>query len=253
MIDRLLLNSGNDIPFPEARLVVHVPTLKQIAFLNGEYKFWSACQILKLDKNSLNNEIKFSEKITNLDIILKIIQERNMEAYQAKTNILSLLSLLFPAYEIHLKSNLIELVHGQTKQATQIDNDNFENFKEILIDIFCLKSHQNEQYNPSGELAKKIVEKIKKGRLKKVQLEPQSNKEITILDRYVSILSVGLQKDKNILMNYTIYQIIDEFNRFLLKLHYDSWVQWKVAGAEGMQDPEDWLKDIYQNKKDELL
>ena len=51
-------------------------------------------------------------------------------------------------------------------------------------------------------------------------------------------------------MNYTVYQLMDEFNRFQLKLNYDSWLQFKCAGATDMKDPEDWFKDIHDNKND---
>jgi hypothetical protein len=42
LIDGLLLISGNDIPFPEARLSVHQPTLKEISYIN-EASFWMGC------------------------------------------------------------------------------------------------------------------------------------------------------------------------------------------------------------------
>lgn len=244
MIDRTLLNSGNDIPFIQAGLTIHNPTIKEIAMLNGEYKFWSACQVLKFNKDFLEHgqEVKQS----NFELILKIIRQKNIQAYEAKINIISLLSLLFPLHKIELSNNAINLENKQTKEISQIDNDNFQYFKEILIDMFCLTNTQNKQYDPSGELAKKIANQLKKGEQRRAQLASQSYKKINILDRYVSVLSVGLKKDKNILMNYTVYQLIDEFNRFLLQLHYDSWVKWRIAGAEGMQEPEDWLKDLYQ-------
>lgn len=244
MIDRTLLNSGNDIPFITAGLVIHNPTIKEISMLNGEYKFWSACQLFKFDKNILENSENIKQ--SNLELILRMIRQKNVESYQARINILSLLSLLFPSYKTYLKSNLIKLQHEQTKQIAQIDNDNFQSFKEILIDIFCLTNKENKQYDPSGQLAKKIANQLKRGQQRRAQLAPSTNKQINLLDRYVSILSVGLKKDKNVLMNYTVYQLMDQFNRFLLQLHYDSWVKWKIAGAEGMQEPEDWLKDLYQ-------
>jgi hypothetical protein len=53
------------------------------------------------------------------------------------------------------------------------------------------------------------------------------------------------KKDINDLMNYTVYQLMDEYNRFQLKTKYDTWIKFKVAGATGMEDPEDWLKDIH--------
>jgi len=47
-------------------------------------------------------------------------------------------------------------------------------------------------------------------------------------------------------MEYTVYQIMDEFTRYQLKLNYDSWDRYRRAGATGLKDPEDWLKDIYK-------
>ena len=41
---------------------------------------------------------------------------------------------------------------------------------------------------------------------------------------------------------------MDEFNRFQLKMSYDNWIKFKVAGATDLGDPEDWLKDIHDTK-----
>lgn len=129
---------------------------------------------------------------------------------------------------------------------SEINDENFEAFKQILISMFCLTDKENKEYNPSGDLARKIANKIKKGRETKAKLAPET--KIAILSRYLSILAVGQQKDINMLMNYTVYQLMDEFNRYELKLHYDSWERYKIAGTTGMQDPEDWLKDIHNGK-----
>jgi len=43
---------------------------------------------------------------------------------------------------------------------------------------------------------------------------------------------------------------MDEFSRFNLKLQYDAWVKYKIAGAKDLQDPEDWLKDMHDKVKD---
>ena len=44
--------AGIDIPIPELQLTVHVPTIKDIAYI-GETKFFMAVQYLCLDKESL--------------------------------------------------------------------------------------------------------------------------------------------------------------------------------------------------------
>lgn len=244
MIDELLLLSGNDLPFPQAQLTIHQPRLKEIAYITQK-QFWPGCEILKFNKENLIDQDKIDlSNMSNFNIIMMIIQEKNLQAYQAKLNVLSLLALLFPTKEILLEKGAIRLRDNQTGEVNEINEDNFEAFKEIIITMFCLTNKENKQYNPSGQLAQRIADKIKKGRQKKAKLAPDS--KITILSRYVSILAVGEKKNINDLMNYTIYQLMDEFNRFELKLRYDSWQRFKAAGYSGMDDPEDWLKDIHE-------
>lgn len=243
MIDELLLLSGNDIPFPQARLTIHQPTLKEIAYIT-EQRFWSACELLKFDKDFLPDQDKVNLlNRTNFNIIMMIIQEKNLDSQQTRLNLLSLLVLLFPTNKILLGNKTIQLQNNQTGEVSEINEDNFNAFKEIIIDMFCLTNNEDKEYNPSGDLAKKIADKFKKGRQQRAKLAPEQ--KISILNRYVSILAVGQQKNINDLMNYTVYQLMDEFNRYKLKLQYDSYERFKAAGAEGMEDPEDWFKDIH--------
>ena len=247
MFDELLLLSGNDLPFPEARLTIHQPRLKEIAYIT-EQRFWPGCQLLKFNKDILPDEDKIDLlNMSNFNIIMMMIQERNFESQQARLNVLSILALLFPTNEILLGEQTIQLRNHQTNDVSEINNGNFDAFKQILINMFCLTNKENKQYNPSGELAQKIANKIRKGREQKAKLAPETKN--SILSRYVSILAVGQHKNINDLMNYTIYQLMDEFNRYKLKLHYDTWEKYIIAGATGMEDPEDWLKDIHENNK----
>lgn len=245
MIDELMLLSGNDLPFPQAQLTIHQPHIKEIAYIT-EQRFWSGCELLKFDKEILPDEdkINLSNK-SNFDIIMMMIQEKTLESQQARLNVMSILALLFPTNEIMLDKKSIHFKNLQTKEISEINNDNFEAFKEILIKMFCLSSSENKQYNPQGELAKKIADKLKRGHAKRAELAPEQ--KIAIFSRYISILTVGQQKNMNDLMNYTVYQLMDEFRRYELKLHYDAWEKYRIAGATGMEDPEDWLKDIHEN------
>lgn len=243
-MDELLLLSGNDISFPEAQLTIHQPRLKEIAYIT-EQRFWPACELLKFNKEILSDEDKIGlSNMSNFNIIMTIVQGKDLEARQAKINMLSLLTLLFPTSEIILNKKVIQIRNVQTGETSQINQQNYDSFKKILVTMFCLTNKDNEQYNPSGDLARKIANKIKQGREQRAKLAPEG--KVAILSRYVSILAVGQQKDMNDLMNYTVYQLMDEFNRFNLKLQYDSWQKFKIAGATGMKDPEDWLKDVHE-------
>lgn len=245
MIDELLLLSGNDLPFPQGQVTIHQPSAKEIAFIT-EQRFWPACELLKFNKDFLSDKDKSGlSNRSNFNIIMTMIHEKNLESQQARLNIASLFALMFPTYQINLNKQVIQLRNNETNEVGEINQDNFEDFKQILISMFCL-NRENKQYNPSGELAKKIADQIRRGHEKKAKLAPKT--KIAILSRYVSILAVGQQKDINDLMNYTIYQLMDEFNRFQLKLNYDAWQRYKIAGATELKDPEDWLKDIHDEK-----
>lgn len=249
VIDELLLLSGNDLPFPEARLTVHQPRLKEIAYIT-EQRFWHGCEFLNFNKELLPNQDKVDlSNMSNFNIIMTIIQERSLESQQARLNVMSILALLFPTNEILLGKQVIQIREPQTNEVGEINQDNFEAFKRILTSMFCLTNSENKEYNPSGQLARKIADKIKKGREQRAKLAPET--KIAIFSRYVSILAVGQKKDINTLMDYTVYQLMDEFNRYQLKINYDTWERYRVAGATGMSDPEDWFKDIHEenNKK----
>ena len=248
MIDELQLLSGNDIPIMNTQLIIHQPRLKEIAYIT-ENRFWIGCELLKFDKENLPDKDKVGlSSLSNFDIIMSIIQKKDFESLQAKINLVSLLTLLFPNDNIVIGKKTIQLCNQQKNEKNEINNDNFQFFKETITEIFCLKSSEAE-YNPSGDLAKRIHNKIMQGRQKRAQLAGSNSEDenISILSRYISILAVGEKKNINELMDYTVYQLMDEFTRFNLKLHYDTWVKYKTAGAEGLEEPEDWLKDVHSN------
>ncbi len=244
MIDELLLLSGNDIPFAGAGINIHQPRLKEIALIN-EDKFWHGCGLLKFNKNLLENQVKTDlSNQSNFNIIMSMIQEKRLEAQQAKINVLLIFTLLFPTCKIRIGKRTIQLQDQNTQEINEINENNFEDLKSILVEMFCLKDSE-KQYNPSGELAKKIANQIAKGRKRKAKLAPNTEK-VSMLSRYVSILAVGQSKDLNLLMNYTVYQLMDEFTRYQLKLHYDMYDRYRRAGATSLEEPEDWLKDIHE-------
>nr|DAF75422.1 MAG TPA: hypothetical protein [Caudoviricetes sp.] len=51
----------------------------------------------------------------------------------------------------------------------------------------------------------------------------------------------------NQLFNYTVYQLFDEYDRFILKDAWDSHVSIILAGGkpDSQEQPENWKKDIH--------
>ena len=70
MLNELLLLSGNDIPIEEIHLLLHQPTIKEIALI-GEDKFFSGCEFLRFTKEKLSSEDRNRlENISNFEIIM---------------------------------------------------------------------------------------------------------------------------------------------------------------------------------------
>lgn len=246
MINELILLSGNDIPIEELNLVLHAPTIKEIAYI-GEDKFFAGCEFLRFSKNKLNSEDKSRlENISNFEIIMSIMREKNPNVEINKINLQLVLSLLFPTYEIQLDFENVRIVLKRDNLEFYLDKNNYNIFIKVLNEMLCLGGSEEHDYNPSGDLARQIADKLRDRQAKLATLK-KNNQKIAILSRYVSILAVGESKDINSLLNYSIFQLFDEFKRFQMKLEWDIHLQGQLAGAKDLQQVEDWMEDIHSD------
>lgn len=245
MMNELLLLSGNDIPFPEAQVTIHQPRIYEIAYI-GEEAFYTGCGFLDFSKKILDDKDKVRlSNYTDFNILMSIMISKDSSVKHNIENALLVLSLLFPLYEIGVRADAIVL--KQNDKEYLITEKNFDAFKKILQSIFSLGNKNNESdYNPSDSMAKRIAEKFKKRQeqLKKLANEKSDSKKFDILSRYVSILAVGAEKDINSLMNYTVYQLYNEFQRFQLKVQWDAYLQARMAGAQDLDEVDNWMIDL---------
>lgn len=255
MQNELLLLAGSDIPFPEARITIHQPTLKEIGYI-GENAFFIGCGFLDFSKNLLNQSDKIRlADYDDFDILMSIMINKDGSTKKSVDCAMLVLSLLFPLHEIavEVRNNKPVIMLKNETEECELNKNNFPIFKKIIIKMFDLNFGKNEteKYNPSGTMAEKIAEKFKKRQeqLKKLAGEKNNNeKNISILNRYVSILAVGLQKDLNELMQYTVYQLFNEFQRFQLKVQWDAYVQARMAGAKDLDEVDNWMIDLKDQK-----
>lgn len=250
MVNEALLISGADVPFIEAGLTIHQPTLEEIGLIGGETEFRWACEVLNISKESLKQDVDKSvlENIDNFDIFMKLMNDTDNDMHSLKESAINLLSILFPSYEMTISRDA--LVFTKDSETHSIRKDTFPKFQQILVDICCLQNHDKkskDEYNPKGKIAQQIAEKLKKGRAQ-AALSKGDNK-ISILSRYTSILAIGLKIDLRVLCRYTVYQIYDQFKRYQLKEAYDMNMKARLAGATELEDPEDWKQDLYSDLK----
>ena len=242
MVNDLMLFSGIDIPFPQAQIVIHQPTIKEIGLI-GEESFYSGCGALNFSKNSLSSEDRIALKdFTDFEILMSMINNRSLNTQQTRIDILMILTLLFPDYQIKFSQQEISLI--KEGESHLINSGNFEEFKKILIAMFCLKGKGSEtEYNPSGDKAREIIEKLNKRKQKLA--EQNGDQKVSVLNRFASILAIGQKQDLNEILDYTVYQLFDQFDRFTLKEQFDIHLKAQLAGARDLGEIEDWKKDLH--------
>ena len=255
MKNELLLLAGSDIPFIEARLTIHQPTLKEIGYI-GEEVFFIGCGFLNFSKNLLeaSDKIKLAN-YSDFDIFMSMMINKDKAVKKNVDSAYQVLSLIFPQYQItaEVRNNCGVLILKKDNENYEINNNNFSAFKKILSTMFSLDlTKGEEQYNPAGDLSQKIMKKLQKRHEQLSKFKENSfknNGKIAILSRYASILAIGLQKNLNDLMKYTVYQLYNEFQRFQLKVQWDAYVSAKMAGAKDLEETDNWMIDLDEQDK----
>jgi len=242
IINKLLLQTGGEIPFLSAGVTIHNPSLKEIGFI-GDKDFLIGCHFLCFNRNTLSDEDKINlENKSDFEIFMSVMLSKQKALH--KTDAIMVLALLFPQYEIKIQKDKILL--QSEKNSSSINEQNYKDFKNILNQMFCLEGEEaGDEYNPADALAAKIAEKIKKGKMKRKNIDIDEDKDWSIYEHFISVLAVGLQKSKKELSEYTVYQIRDEFQRYIKKENYDTYIKAKLAGAQDLEEVENWMDKIH--------
>ena len=242
MNNELLLLSKNDIPFIEAQVNIHQPTISEISFI-GEENFFAACQLINFNKSRLSEEDRIGlEDKSDFEIFMSIMRSREKMEY--RNSVLMLFALLFPKSQIKVTDTEIILISSET--TARINAMNYDAFKDIIIAMFGLNDSDGTTavYNPADTRAARIAEKLERAKAKREQKSGKTNK-VAIFSRYISILAVGEQKDMNDFLQYSVFQLCDEFKRYQKKQSFDMYIQAKMAGAKDLDEVDNWMDDIH--------
>ena len=239
-METLALMTGIDIPVPELQLAIHQPTVKEISMI-GEKDFFIGAQTLCLNKSLYIQDETLLSQTTNFQIFMTMMQ--NKESVITKECVLRVLQLIIPNVQVLFTPRAVMLNLGD--HSVNIDESNFETLQAILKDIFCLKESGQEAFNPANEEAKKIAEKLMRGR-QRVAAQKAKEGGDSIFTQYLSILTIGLESmglDK--LINLTMFQLYDLVERYMLYSNWDLDVRQRLAGGKPDSEPENWMKPIH--------
>ena len=250
-IDSLTLISGIDVPIPEIGVNIHQPTIREIAYI-GEKSFYEAAQTIIIQKedfiNGLENITQEDKTalslMSNFEIFLKLVEANPLSS----TKVQMLLSLLFPDFNSSIEERFIYLVNPKGQKSILINDSTFEILQEVITTILCLQSgNTKEEFNPQGDRAREIAEKIKRGRERAARLKGEKKQQSNFLSKYISGLGIGTNTlNIHNVLDLTLYQLLNQLERYGLYTQYNISIQAKMAGAKDVEDV-DWLKDI-ENK-----
>lgn len=238
---KLALMTGIDIPIPECQLVIHQPTIKDISYI-GDEEFFKGVQCLSLSKSMFVKDKDALDKVSNFQIFMTIMNEK--ETVDKKNAVKQILLLTFPNYKVIFSPRSI-IFQDQDNQNITIDENNFDFLQNIMREIFCSKNGPMDQqaFNPANEKAKEIAEKLMRGRQRVA--EQKNSVNASVFSQYISILSIGLGIPITSFMNYTMYQLFDEMDRYSLYINWDIDIRSRLAGGKPDSQPDNWMKNIH--------
>lgn len=237
---RLALLTGIDIPVPECQLTIHPPSIKEIALI-GDKDFFIGVQCLCLYKSMFVEDKTGLSNVNNFQIFMMIMREK--EAKDKKEATQKVLMLLFPEYKILFTPN--SLLLQKESETIIIDANNFELLQEVLRQVFCMKNAPMDQtaFNPQGEKARKIAQKLQRGR-DRIAAE-RNDQNSSIFTQYISTLSVGLRLPLQSMIELTMFQLYDLLERYMLWVNWDLDVRTRLAGGKPDDRPDNWMKNIH--------
>lgn len=239
---RAALICGIDLPIPECQLVVHQPTISEIAFI-GEADFFIGVQALCLYKSMFVEDKTLSDDITNFQIFMTIMMDK--ESKKQKNAVNMVLKLCFPEYKVLITPNSL-IFNKEGQSGIIVDEKNFEPLQDILRKIFCMKDGPMDQqaFNPGNAKAQEIAKKLMRGRDRIAAERGGSNS--SVFSQYISILTVGLSSmSMQDLTKLTMFQLYDLIDRYNLYVKWDLDIRARLAGAKPKEESDNWMKNIH--------
>ena len=241
----LALMTGIDIPYPPLQLVIHSPKIREIALM-GEEDFFTAIQYLCIDKTAVTQDETVLSNLSNFQVLMKVLEQK--EEKGKKAIIQTLLMLLFPQEQILIMPRSINIMTSD--QTIMIDDSNFNEFQSVIKEVLCVSNlfqGKNVVYNPKGGKAKEIAAKIMRGR-QRVAAQKEGNGNESIITRYLSILRIGANIPLSESIEYNLFQLFDQVERYNAYVEWDTDLRVRLAGGSPDKQVESWMRNLYSMK-----
>ena len=241
MDNRLALMTGIDFLLEDCPLIIHQPSIKEISYI-GEIDFFMGVQLLSVNKSMYETPETDLSEMTNFDIFIQLINSPELK--DQKNKVQQALSMLFPSYQIMMTPRAI--VFNQEGNSFMLDEGNFESFQQQLGQMLCLQQSGQQAFNPGGNKAREIAQKLQKARERVAAQKAKEGGSGSMFSQYLSIITIGISsmslKDS---LDLTLYQLYDLVERYSLYINWDLDIRSRLAGAKGEKPIENWMKSIH--------
>lgn len=245
------LLAGLPIPVSQANIAVRQPSVKEIIafgeddFLVDVGMFTNVDALVGPIKKSGDSRL---QTLSDFQILMSIIENDT----SVRRSVEGLFDLILSDYKYKMDAGgfLFSTEESAGRFIGRLRPSDMDEFAKVLKELFIPYGTQEEEYNPVNDRAAEIAEKLRRGRRKLNELKQKNDDGAnSLFATDISILSVGLQMDVNVLMNYTPFQLYDAFTRYTRKQVYDFYQ--KVAttpfmDVSNVDAPDNWLDSLYK-------
>ena len=184
-------------------------------------------------------EIEQNIELNNFNILLSILKDQS----DKKLLIKNLFTILFPKYNIIITPRAFSFNYeGET---FTLDERTFDQFQDILRQVFCLNQMGKDSFNPQSKKAKEIADKLLRAR-QRVAAQKTAEEGESSLAQYVSVITIAISSmSLNDTLNLTIYQLYDLLERYGLYINWDLDIKARLAGAKSDKKPDNWMRPLH--------
>ena len=235
--------SGQPVPIESCNVVMTQPTIRNIVAFK-ESEFLLAANILGKPEQYVSKLREGNSELseyTDFQILMVLIKQDSTLLRACE----SFFQLTFPNYIVKIESEIC--FYKDEKRVGMINPFNLQDFSQTVSNLFLMDSGKKE-YNPANEKAKKLADKFEKYRQQLAAIKKTGKETATLFGSYISVLSIGMNLDINILYGYTPFQLYNTFNRYWRKVKSDFYQRvstMPMMDTSKMEEPDDWTENLY--------
>jgi hypothetical protein len=183
-----------------------------------------------------------TEQFTDFQLLMAMINQDD----KIKKNVNDFFELIFPFYIVKVRDN--DICFYQNEQRVGMVNlYNYKIFCDTIDKLFGLPIDK-KKYNPANKKAEVLAKKFKERAEILAKQKGKADESPSLFGSYISILSIGMNLDINILFSYTPFQLYDLFNRYWKKVQSDFYQRvstMPMMDTSKMEEPENWTDNLY--------